>query len=247
MAEHSLSLGAAPAQYAPVTAIHRHDIRLEFIRELPAGAKVLDAGCGAFKTLLRLQAARPDLRFYGLDQLDVASQCPAGIEFARVNFETGAFPFTDAQFDAIFFCHVLEHLQERMTVLAEFARVLKPGGRIYIEGPSTRSLWLPSLPGLRSQDPANAIGDDLNFFDNFTHVRPLTRRGLQMFLQMAGCACPRSGFVRHPRKLLAAPGLLLGGLLLRRRRWVCLALWELFGWSVYAVGVKNATAGGLKC
>ena len=220
------------------TSLERHDVRLDFIRSLPPGAAVLDAGCGAFKTLLRLQAARPDLRFFGLDQLDVAGQCPKGVTFAQLNFETQAFPFADGQFDAIFFCHVLEHLANRMNVLGEFARVLKPGGRIYIEGPSTRALWLPSFSFVPSRDPANAIGDDLNFFDNFTHVRPLSRRGLHMFLQMAGCAQVRTGYVRHLRKVLAAPFLLLSGLLLRRRRWVCVAVWELFGWSVFAVGQK---------
>ena len=82
--------------------------------------------------------------------------------------------------------------------------------------------------------------DDLNFFDNFTHVRPLSRRGLRMFLQMAGRACEQSGVVRHWRKVLAFPFLLIGGLLARRRRWVCLAIWEIRGWSIYATGRKLA-------
>lgn len=225
----------------------RHDRRLEFIRNLPEGAHVLDAGCGNFRTLRWLQAERPDLHFSGVDVLDVSADCPPGIGFAQVDFENQAFPFPDAHFDAIFFCHVLEHLNQRMTVIAEFARVLKPGGRIYIEGPSLRAMFLPSLPGLESAQRGNAIGDDLNFFDNITHIRPLTRRGLQMFLQMAGCACERTGYVRHARKVLAAPGLLLGGLLLRKRRWVCLALWETVGWSVYAVGRKLPAPGGPSC
>lgn len=232
---------ATAVSAAPVPlALERHDRRLDFIRELPAGACVLDAGCGTFETQHRLQAVRPDIHFFGVDVLDLSAHCPLDASFVRVDFETETLPFCDQQFDGIFFCHVLEHLHNRMNVLTEFARVLKPGGTIYIEGPSARSLWLPSFPSLPSADPANAIGDDLNFFDNFTHVRPLTRRSLQMFLQMAGCRCLRSGHVRHARKLLAAPGLLLGGLILRRRSWVCSALWELMGWSVYAVGEKLA-------
>ena len=230
---------AISARPVAASSLERHDRRLDFIRELPAGACVLDAGCGGFQTQRRLRQVRPDLHFFGVDVLEIGGNCPPESSFVRVDFETETLPFSDQQFDGIFFCHVLEHLANRMNVLSEFARVLKPGGIIYIEGPSTRSLWLPSLPGLPSRDPDNAIGDDLNFFDNFTHVRPLTRRGLHMFLQMAGCRCVRSGHVRHPRKLLAAPFLMLGGLLLRRRRWVCLAAWELLGWSVYAVGRKS--------
>lgn len=224
------------------TSLERHDRRLDFVRELPPGACVLDAGCGGFQTQRRLRQARPDLHFFGVGVQEMAGNCPPESSFVRVDFESETLPFSDQQFDGIFFCHVLEHLANRMNVLREFARVLKPGGIIYIEGPSARSLWLPSLPGLPSHNRDNAIGDDLNFFDNFTHVRPLTRRGLQMFLQMAGCRCLRSGHVRHPRKLAAAPFLLLGGLLLRRRRWVCLAVWEVFGWSVFAIGRKAGVA-----
>jgi SAM-dependent methyltransferase len=232
----------ATATLAPprATSFERHDVRLRFIHSLPPGAEVLDAGCGSCKTLRRLQDARPDLRFTGADVLDVSADCPPGAAFAQVDFENQPFPFADRQFDAIFFCHVMEHLGNRMNVLAEFARMLKPGGRIYIEGPGIRTLWLPSMPSLPSLQRGNAIGDDLNFFDNFTHVRPLSRRGLQMFLQMAGCACEESGVVRHWRKILASPFLLIGGLLARRRRWVCLAIWEICGWSIYATGRKLA-------
>lgn len=234
-----LMTSAAPALAACPQPRETHGLRLRFITGLPIGAQVLDAGCGAFKTLLRLRAARPDLHFSGADILDYSAQCPPGVGFACVNFEHQPLPYADASFDAIFCCHVLEHVAERMLLLREFARVLRPGGRIYLEGPSVRSLFLPSMPGLPSAERGNAIGDDLNFFDNFTHVRPLSRRGLQMFLQMAGCHCDASGPVRHAGKVLAAPFLLLGGLVARRRRWVCVALWELVGWSVYAMGTKT--------
>ncbi|TAN22918.1 MAG: class I SAM-dependent methyltransferase [Acidobacteria bacterium] len=233
-----MSLAAAVAPIPAPYPRERHGFRLRFIRSLPPGAQVLDAGCGTFKTLLRLQAERPDLRFTGADVTDYSRQCPPAVGFACLNFEHQPLPWPDASFDAIFCCHVLEHVADRMLILREFARVLRPGGRIYLEGPSVRSLFLPSMPSLPSRQRGNAIGDDLNFFDNFTHVRPLSRRGLQMFLQMAGCICDASGPVRHLQKTLAAPALLVAGLVARRRRWVCMALWELVGWSVYAMGTK---------
>src|SRR6185312_9346599 len=141
----------ASASLAPYPSVlpasaERHDVRLRFVRQLPPAAAVLDAGCGSFKTMRRLQAARPDLRFTGLDVLQVAEACPPGVNFHQLNFENERFPFPDQHFDAIFFCHVMEHLVNRWNVLSEFQRVLKPGGRIYIEGPSIRTLWLPSLP-----------------------------------------------------------------------------------------------------
>ena len=235
---------AAPTWAAPVAAVPRavvplHPVRRRFLDRLPHGARVLDAGCGGCATQRKLLAARPDLRFSGVDVLDMTAACPPGTDFHTLDFEHQPLPFADGVFDGIFFCHVLEHLDNRMNVLSEFARVLKPGGHIYIEGPSLRSLFLPSLSWLPSRPAANAIGDDLSFYDNFTHVRPLSRRGLQMFLQMAGCDCLASGPVRDRRRLWAQPFRLLAGALLRRRRSVCVALWELVGWSVYAVGRKQ--------
>ena len=217
----------------------KFDPRFRFIRRLPMGARVLDAGCGGFKTLNRLLKHRPDLQFYGVDILDVSAKCPSGVVFAQADIDRGKIPFGDEQFDAIFFCHVLEHLYYPLNAVAELQRVLKPGGRIYIEGPSTRALFLPSLGSIKSKGAYKAIGDDLNFYDNFTHVRPLSKRSLHMFLELACCEAEELGHARNPFKVAASPFLVLAGLVTLRRRWVCVGLWELVGWSVYAMGRKK--------
>jgi SAM-dependent methyltransferase len=203
---------------------------------------MLDLGCGSFKTLKRLREQRPDLHYYAVDIMDVAAACPAGVTFARADIDHDRLPFDDGFFDAIFFCHVLEHLLYPMTTLAEIRRVLKAGGQIYIEGPSTRALFLPSFSSIRSSGAMKAVGDDLNFYDNFTHVRPLSKRSLHMFLELARCDVAKLGHVRNPLKTALAPLLVLGGLLTFKRRWVCVGLWELVGWSVYAVGKKNGAS-----
>src|SRR5262249_12875221 len=155
------------------------------------GGKLLDLGCGAFKTLLRLREERPDLNYYGVDIADFSAICPPGVSFTCADIDHDRLPFADAEIDAILFCHVLEHLVYPMNTLRELQRVLKPGGLIYIEGPSTRALFLPSLSFVRSNGPWKAIGDDLNFFDNFTHVRPLSKRSVHMFLELAACDAQR--------------------------------------------------------
>src|SRR5579884_584629 len=217
----------------------KFDPRFRFIRGLPQRAKVLDAGCGGFKTLKRLLKQRPDLQFYAVDIVDVSTLCPAGVVFAQADIDRDKIPFADEQFDAIFFCHVLEHLYYPLNALAELKRLLKPGGKIYIEGPSTRALFLPSLASIKSAGATKAIGDDLNFYDNFTHVRPLSKRSLHMFLEMASCEAEQLGHSRNPFKAVISPLMVLAGLLTLRRRWICIGLWELVGWSVYAVGRKK--------
>src|SRR5258708_12141079 len=57
------------------------DSRSQFMRQVPAGAKLLDLGCGRFKTLKRLREQRPDLDYYGVGILDVFSDCPARVVF----------------------------------------------------------------------------------------------------------------------------------------------------------------------
>ena len=174
------------------------DSRFRFMRDVPPGSMFLDLGCGHFKTLKRLREQRPDLAYHAVDIMDVSSECPAGVSFARADIDHERLPFPDAQFEAVFFCHVLEHLLYPMNALAELQRVLKPGGRLYIEGPSTRALFLPSLSFVPSAGPMKSVGDDLNFFDNFTHVRPLSKRSLHMFLELATCEAEALGYVRNP-------------------------------------------------
>jgi SAM-dependent methyltransferase len=221
--------------------VDRHDPRIRFIRQLAAGAKVLDVGCGQFRTLNKLRQQRPDLQFCAVDVLPVESFCPHQVAFSQVDLETQLLPFPDEEFDAIFFCHVLEHLARPLLFLSEAKRVLKPGGQLYVEGPSTRSLFLPSFSFLKSRGSFQAVGDDLNFYDNFTHIRPLTKRSVQMFLELAACESQEIGYVRNPIKTMMSPFLVLLGLVLLRRRWLCVGLWELAGWSVYAIGSKKTT------
>jgi hypothetical protein len=60
-----------------------------------------------------------------------------------------------------------------------------------------------------------------------------------MFLELATCEAEKLGHVRNPLKTAIAPLLLLSGLLSFKRRWICVGLWELTGWSVYGVGRKR--------
>ncbi|MEK6299769.1 MAG: class I SAM-dependent methyltransferase [Acidobacteriota bacterium] len=94
---------------------------------------VLDAGCGsgAFFT------------YSWKDRVRFLAGCDASSGVSRnVSLGAGAvanltnLPFAGSSFDVIFSRYVLEHLDAPTIVFAEFARVLKPGGKLIVLTPS---------------------------------------------------------------------------------------------------------------
>lgn len=101
------------------------DYRFEF----ETGSLILDVGCGPGEQMIQLQDAGATV--FGIDT-------DAGpLENCRrrgLNVITGKaedLPFADDSFDGILCKVVLSYTDERRTI-AEFARILKPGGTAYI-------------------------------------------------------------------------------------------------------------------
>ncbi|AKJ67748.1 hypothetical protein PATSB16_15510 [Pandoraea thiooxydans] len=106
---------------------------------LPAGAAVLDVGCG-LGGAARFLAANFDVHVTGIDLcepfIEIAEQLSvrAGLD-ERVAFERADaldLPFDDAQFDAAWTQHVAMNISDRAGLYGEIRRVLKPGGALAI-------------------------------------------------------------------------------------------------------------------
>jgi SAM-dependent methyltransferase len=104
------------------------------------GARLLEAGCGAAQLARALLQRHPDAELVGLevDERQLAKNLLAPAE--RLRFErAGAqeIPFADARFDGALMLKSLHHvplpLMDR--ALAELARVLRPGGWLYVSEP----------------------------------------------------------------------------------------------------------------
>lgn len=94
---------------------------------------VLDAGCGS-GAMFRHSWKHVTQLFVGCDIGDgIASN--ASID-AGVQATLGHLPFADKSFDIVFSRYVLEHVAEPDRVFREFARVLRPGGRLLILTPN---------------------------------------------------------------------------------------------------------------
>ncbi|MFC7226166.1 class I SAM-dependent methyltransferase [Salinirubellus salinus] len=107
----------------------------ELVRELgatlPPDSRILDAGCGAGVPVAATLSERH--RVVGLDlSRGMLDRAAANVPAARlVQGDLTRLPFADGAFDALVSYYAVIHVprEEHDTVFAEFARVLRPGGR----------------------------------------------------------------------------------------------------------------------
>lgn len=99
--------------------------------------RVLDAGCGSAAYSRAIARAVPRGAVVGVDReakyVDYAVRKAAAEGVTNATFRQGdicALPFADAEFDLVWSKHVLQWLREPQKAVAEFARVVKPGGRV---------------------------------------------------------------------------------------------------------------------
>jgi SAM-dependent methyltransferase len=139
------SHGAADAYdvFSPATNERLID---NFVRlsGLPAGARVVDLGCGSgvFTNLLR----RRGYQCVGVD-LSPNLIAIARANFSGIEFRTGdieRLPFPDSSFDGVLLSGVLHHLPERSRCAAEVFRILRPGGKFVAFDPNRMNpfMWL---------------------------------------------------------------------------------------------------------
>lgn len=109
-------------------------------------ATVLDLGCGSGRHVVYL--ARQGFTVYGLDGaaagLEIALQALAGAGLTaelRQDDIYAPLPYADAVFDAIISTQVIHHatLARIRALVAEVARVVKPGGLVFVTVPSQRN------------------------------------------------------------------------------------------------------------
>jgi len=110
------------------------DLRRLADAPLPAAPVLLDAGCGQGKSFGLLAEAFAPARLIGLDadshslERSRAEAARLGLEVQLLASDCAAIRLPDACVDLLFCHQTFHHLVEQEKALAEFWRVLKPGG-----------------------------------------------------------------------------------------------------------------------
>ena len=137
-------------------------------RERPEAARILDIGCGAGE-FLELSGER----FGAVLGIDPS---PASVRLCRsrgvpaLRADGSALPFASGSMEVVRAMNILEHILDPRVFVREIYRVLEPGGLVLIRMPTQYSILYPVA----------------NFYDDYTHIRPLSRPGLRRLLNDAG-------------------------------------------------------------
>src|ERR1700674_3688155 len=169
--------------------------KLAGVWSFPENATILDIGSGVGAFVIACH--RRGLRAFGIEpdrigqggsitSIQIASRRIDHQVFAVATGED--LPFRDRSFDLVTMNQVMEHVADQKAVLREAARVLKPGGAIYIACPNYlrfyephyKIFWFPLLPKilgrlyLRARGRSPALLNQITYTTN-SRLRALAR------------------------------------------------------------------------
>ncbi len=119
------------------------------LKNLPMNSKLLDAGCGSqqYRSYCKhLQYVAQDFGKFKKDEQDSMTALHETYHYGKLDYVSDIWNIDEKNqfFDAILCTEVLEHIPYPNTAIAEFSRLLKPGGKLILTVPAN---------SLRHMDP----------------------------------------------------------------------------------------------
>lgn len=193
---------------------------------------LLDVGCGN-KSPSITKSLFPTIEYYGLDkeEYNITENDKQILKDHFFNCDLDNLEdldkvLPDSMFDFVIMNHVIEHTRNGLKILEILSKKIKPGGGIYIEFPSVKSLSLPSMKGT------------LNFCDDPTHVRVYTIPEICNVLLDNGFKIVKAGRRRNIFRILVMPLLVLRGIIDNRYMEASI-FWDLFGFADFCYAIKQ--------
>ena len=137
-ATHPPKRGRRGRLFAPVTGMLARwlfDINVDLAGR--SDQRVLEVGCGYGDLLIYLRSRGARVIGTDLSPSAIEKGATYGLELRLGHFRELAFPA--GSFDTAIACHSLEHVPDPNVELAEFARVLRPGGQLHLAVPNGES------------------------------------------------------------------------------------------------------------
>ncbi len=123
--------------------------------ELRDGLKVLDVACGNGKLLFALADILRDFEFKGIDISDSQiARCKRKNKDQKIEFilsPADHLPFKDYSFDVVTCTNAIHLFPQRVRVIDEIYRVLKPDGKLYLLDGVWKSQWRQKLDKILRQ------------------------------------------------------------------------------------------------
>lgn len=204
------------------------------------GSSVLDIGCFGFKPVEICGALQlREVAHAGVDYCEPAD-LPPGYTFRKADLNRDPLPFADDGFDLVVVSHVIEHVLDPINLVRECIRVCKPGGRIYVEAPSERSLFLPGMPFEHEKFFS------LSYYDDPTHLsRPWTPQALVRLARYFSCTPERADYIYSWKYRILFPVLIIYALVTRSARRLEHYCWQSIGWASFAIVRKPESMRGV--
>ena len=178
-----------PVDVAVDTPWHRM-IRESIANDNFAGAEVLEIGCGRGGFSCWIAKTWPSMKLTAADFSTTAVNL--GRSFAETSgienigwtvTDIQKMPWANASFDAVFSCETIEHVPHPRLALLELARVLRPGGRLFLTVPNyfnfagLHRIYREIFRGIKYQEE----GQPINHFTLLPQVyRWVSRTGLRV-------------------------------------------------------------------
>ena len=188
--------------------------------------RILDLGFGNHSPLkFHIHFAKNHILYTGVDKeiYNIDSRDKIDNLFLIDLEEENISRLIEGKFDVVYFSHVIEHLNNGFEILKQIRVLQNPGGILYVETPSCKSLKLP-----------NRKNSTLNFYDDPTHKQIYPLHEIISVLKMNGYKIIKYGFRRDYRHIITAP-LAIPLSLIRDKEINGTLLWDITGFANYVL------------